>query len=84
MDGRQASRTLHTRTYSPPKRPAHYLRAVLIARIYEVFSMLCPNCGDQLRVVAFITHNADIRQILDHIGLESKPRTSPRHAATAV
>ena len=26
----------------PPKRPAHYLWAVLIARIYEVFPLLCP------------------------------------------
>jgi hypothetical protein len=27
-----------------PKRPAHYLWAVLIARIYEVFPLLCPIC----------------------------------------
>jgi hypothetical protein len=29
----------------PPKRPAHYLWAVLIPRIYEVFTLLCPICG---------------------------------------
>ena len=28
----------------PPKRPAHYLWAVLMARIYEVFPLLCPLC----------------------------------------
>ena len=29
----------------PPKRsPAHYLGAMLIARIYEVFPLLCPLC----------------------------------------
>ena len=28
-----------------PKRAAHYLWAVLIARIYEVFPLLCPLCG---------------------------------------
>ena len=33
-----------------PKRPAHYLWAVLIARIYEVFPLLCPNCGGQMRL----------------------------------
>jgi hypothetical protein len=27
-----------------PKRPAHYLWAVLIARIYEVFPLLCSLC----------------------------------------
>ena len=57
----------------PPKRPAHYLWAVLIARIYEVFPLLCPLCGGQMRIIAFITHSADIRHILEHIGVESEP-----------
>ena len=26
-----------------------------------------------MRIIAFITHSADIRQILEHIGVESKP-----------
>ncbi len=58
----------------PPKRaPAHYQWAVLIARIYEVFPLLCPMCGGQMRLIAFITHSADIRQILDHIGVQPEP-----------
>ena len=41
---------------APPKRsPAHYLWAVLIARIYEVFPLLCPKCGGQMRLISFIT-----------------------------
>ncbi len=56
-----------------PKRPAHYLWAVLIARIYEVFPLLCPICGGQMRIIAFITHSADIRHILEHIGVDSEP-----------
>ena len=56
-----------------PKRPAHYLWAVLIARIYEVFPLLCPICGGPMRVIAFITHSADIRHILEHIGVEAEP-----------
>jgi hypothetical protein len=65
----------------PPKRsPAHYLWAVLIVRIYEVFPLLCPICGGQMRLIAFITHSADIRQILDHIGVDSQPpHISPAH-----
>ena len=55
------------------KRAAHYLWAVLIARIYEVFPLLCPICGGQMRIIAFITHSADIRQILEHIGTDSEP-----------
>ena len=46
---------------------------MLIARIYEVFPQVCPICGAQMRIIAFITHSADIRQILDHIGAESEP-----------
>ena len=58
----------------PPKRaPSHYLWAVLIARIYEVLPQVCPLCGGQKHLIAFITHSADIRQILDHIGAESEP-----------
>ena len=56
-----------------PKRPAHYLWAVLIARIYEVFPLLCPICGGQMRIIAFITHSADIRRILNHISVVSEP-----------
>ena len=56
-----------------PKRPACYLWAVLIARIYEVFPLLCPICGGQMRIIAFITHSAEVRHILNHIGVESEP-----------
>ena len=56
-----------------PKRPAHILWAVLIARIYEVFPLLCPICGGQMRIIAFIIYSVDIRQILEHIGVETEP-----------
>ena len=58
---------------APPKRAAHYLWAVLIARIYEVFPLVCPNCGGLMHIIAFIAHSADIRQILDHIGVDAEP-----------
>jgi hypothetical protein len=62
----------------PKRSPAHYLWAALIARIYEIFPLLCPLCGGQMRIIAFITHSAEIRQILDHIGVDSEPpRLSP-------
>jgi len=59
---------------APAKRStAHYLWAVLIARIYEVFPLLCPLCGGQMRLIAFITDGMQIRKILDHIGVDSEP-----------
>jgi hypothetical protein len=57
----------------PKRSPAHYLWAVLIARIYEVLPLLCPLCGGQMRLIAFITEGTQIRRILDHIGVDSEP-----------
>ncbi len=65
-----------------PKRATHYLWAVLIARICEVLPLLCPVSGGQMRLIASITHSADIRQILDHIGVGSEPpNIAPARAA---
>lgn len=37
-----------------------------------------PNCEGQIRLIAFITHKPDIRQILNHIGVKSElPHISP-------
>jgi len=58
---------------TPRRAKAHYLWAVLIARIYEVFPLLCPLCGGQMRLIAFITDGVQIRKILDHIGVDSEP-----------
>jgi hypothetical protein len=42
-------------------------------------------CGGQMRLIAFITEGAQIRQILDHIGVDSEaPAHLPRTRATAV
>ena len=63
----------------PKPRPSeHYLWAALIARIYEVFPLICPHCGGQMRIIAFITFSADIQKILEHIGVEPEaPRITP-------
>ena len=58
---------------TPKRSKAHYLWAVLIARIYEVFPLLCPLCGGQMRLIAFITEGTQISKILDHIGVDSEP-----------
>jgi hypothetical protein len=61
-----------------PRPPSHYLWAALIARIYEVFPLLCPMCGGQMRIIAFITFSADIHKILEHIGVAPEaPRITP-------
>jgi hypothetical protein len=66
---------------SPKRSPAHYLWAVLIARIYEVFPLLCPMCGGQMRLIALIKERAQIMKILDHIGAACEPlRIPPRES----
>ena len=50
-----------------------FLPVTLIARIYEVFPLLCPMCGGQMRLIAFITEGTQIRKILDHIGVDLEP-----------
>ena len=59
---------------TPKRSKAHYLWAVLIARIYEVFPLLCPMCGGQMRLIAFITEGTQIRRILDHIDVGGQMR----------
>jgi len=56
----------------PPEKiwrsPARYLWVMLLARIYEAFPLICPQCGAEMRIIAFITAAVDVRAILEHIG----------------
>jgi hypothetical protein len=58
-----------------PKRPAHILWTVLIARIYEALRLLCLICGGQtqVRINAFINCSAYIRRFLEYIDAEKEP-----------
>jgi len=55
------------------RSPARSLWAMLLARLSEVFPLLCPSCGASMRIIAFIPDTPAIRQILDHIGEPSTP-----------
>jgi hypothetical protein len=60
------------------RSPARYLWAVLLARIYETFPLMCPHCGAEMWIIAFITETAAVRGILEHIG---EPADPPRIAS---
>jgi hypothetical protein len=47
--------------------------AKLIARIAEDFPLVCPACGGDIRLIAFITDPAPIRKILVHLGEPLEP-----------
>ena len=55
------------------RRAARYAWALLLARIYEVFPLLCPKCGAEMRIIAFITEAPAVRQILAHLGEATSP-----------
>ena len=42
--------------------PAHYLWAMLLARLFESLRLVCPSCGADMRIVAFITETATVRR----------------------
>jgi len=56
-----------------PRRAARYSWALLLARIYEVFPLLCPMCGAEMRIIAFIVDRAIVRDILVHLGEPTAP-----------
>jgi hypothetical protein len=58
--------------------------AKLMARVGEEFPLECPNCGGDIRLIAFITEPGPIRKILTHLGepLEPPPVSSARGPPT--
>jgi len=47
--------------------------AKLMARVGEEFPLECPNCGGDIRLIAFITEPGAIRKILTHLREPLKP-----------
>jgi len=54
-----------------PSQPSRW--AALLARIYEVFPLVCPTCQAPLTFIAFLTEPEPIIQILAHIGEPTSP-----------
>ena len=42
--------------------------ALLLVRIYECLPLLCPRCGEPMRIIAFVLNPPVIERILVHIG----------------
>ena len=55
-------------------RLAAHCWALLLARIYECLPLLCPRCGEPMRIIAFILEPPVIERILTHI---DEPATPP-------
>ena len=55
------------------RRAARCAWALLLARIDEVFPLVCPRCGGEMRIIAFITDAWVVREILSHLGKPTSP-----------
>jgi hypothetical protein len=64
-----------------PRSPSTYLWAMLLARIYEVFPLVCPRSIEPLTIIAFVTEAVSIKRILAYIG---EPTTPPPNAPCRV
>ena len=51
----------------PFRRRARLTWAALIKKIYEIDPLLCPFCGSQMKIIAFITECPTVCHILEHI-----------------
>jgi len=49
------------------RQAARYVWALLLARIYEVLPLTCPQCGGAMKIIAFITEAVVMREILGHL-----------------
>ena len=55
------------------RRTAALCWALLLARSYECMPLLCPRCGQPMRIIAFVLDPVVIERILGHIGEPTVP-----------
>ena len=62
---------------SPPRRALRKRWSELIYKIYEVDPLTCRQCGNQMKIVAFITEPAVICRILAHRKYKASRQRAP-------
>ena len=68
--------------YSPLRVPLKRWRE-LIRRAWEVDPLVCPQCGDEMRIIALGHDDAVIEKILRHLALWPEPLYSPARSPSA-
>jgi len=61
---------------TPPsavRRAAARCWALLLARIFECLPLVCPRCGEPMRIIAFVLDPVVIERILTHLGEPTAP-----------
>ena len=75
LDGDADSPGLPPEPGPAPASPARIRWAVLLARIYWVLPLMCPACGGEMRILAFLTDPPVVCAILLHLELPHRPPT---------
>jgi len=75
-----SARTRKDRDHSPDTRARRRSWAQLIMRVYEVDPLVCPKCGGEMRIIAFIIDHVVVDAILRH--LAKTEAQSPRGPPT--
>lgn len=52
-----------------PRQPSSSW-ARLIKKVYEVDPLVCPKCGEQMKIIAFLQQESEIKKICSNLGLE--------------
>ena len=63
----------NTKTPDEPKKRKSYTWAMLLARIYEVFPLICPRCKHPMTLISFITDPSQIKPILQSMKIPTEP-----------
>ena len=61
----------------PPTTSASPGWRELIKRVYEVDPLVCPACGTQMKIIAFITNYEIIDKIIHHLAITFRPKRPP-------
>jgi len=82
-DSEQAPSARADRDHSPDARALRRSWAQLIKRVYEVDPLVCPSCGGEMRIIAFIIDHDVVDAILRHLAKAEarSPRGPPSAAA---
>ena len=47
--------------------------ARMIQKVYEVDPLVCPKCGEKMRILSVITDRQEIRRIMEHLRRNKAP-----------
>ncbi|MDX2503590.1 MAG: hypothetical protein QNL62_03820 [Gammaproteobacteria bacterium] len=70
MKDEEIGKSIENKIKRPPNR---YLWAMLLARIYNLFPLICPDCGSEMRVISVIQDKSVINKILKSVGEATEP-----------